>query len=235
MDIKTHEFILATYAKQIKALNDLLFECKKLLPNNDLSFMRFGGGTALAIYHFQHRKSFDIDLFVADPQILNFLSPKHWLEDSHSFNTAKYIALANHIRLLTKENIKIDLLVSQDFIGNVIIDDSRAFFHEKIYVESLEDILAKKIVYRKDQNKSRDLIDLGVALHHDRLIFDKLLSSEAVTLQDLCDLHGALKRLDIQRYLDEIDLVEPIESYLDVAKNAPIKIKEVLGNILSQI
>ena len=117
----------------------------------------------------------------------------------------------------------------------MIIDDSRAFFHEKIYVESLEDILAKKIVYRKDQNKSRDLIDLGVALHHDRLIFDKLLSSEAVTLQDLCDLHGALKRLDIQRYLDEIDLVEPIESYLDVAKNAPIKIKEVLGNILSQI
>ena len=126
-------------------------------------------------------------------------------------------------------------MVSQDFIGNVIIDDSRAFFHEKIYVESLEDILAKKIVYRKDQNKSRDLIDLGVALHHDRLIFDKLLSSEAVTLQDLCDLHGALKRLDIQRYLDEIDLVEPIESYLDVAKNAPIEIKEVLGNILSRI
>lgn len=126
-------------------------------------------------------------------------------------------------------------MVSQDFIGNVIIDDDIAFFHEKIYVESLEDILAKKIVYRKEQNKSRDIIDLGVALHHDRLIFDKLLSSEAVTLQDLCDLHGALKRLDIQRYLDEIDLVGPIESYLDVAKNAPIKIKEVLGNILSRI
>ena len=67
MQTKTHAFILATYAKQIKALNDLIQECKVLLPNNDLSLIRFGGGTALAIYHFQHRKSFDIDLFVTDP------------------------------------------------------------------------------------------------------------------------------------------------------------------------
>jgi len=28
MDIKTHSFILETYAKQIKARNDLISECK---------------------------------------------------------------------------------------------------------------------------------------------------------------------------------------------------------------
>lgn len=231
MDTKTNTFILKTYAKQIKALNDLISECKKLLPNHDLSLIRFGGGTALAMYHFQHRKSFDIDLFVTDPQILNYLSPKHWIEDSRSFNTAKYIDLANHIRLLTKENIKIDILVSQDFVGHAIIDDSHTFFHENIYVESLEDILAKKIVYRKDQNKSRDIIDLSVALYHDASIFEKLLNSESVTLQDLRDLHDALSRLDTQKYLDEIDLVEPIESYVDVAKNAPDAIKKVLKDL----
>lgn len=231
MDTKTHQFILATYAKQIKALNDLIHECKKLLPNNDLSFMRFGGGTALAIYHFQHRKSFDIDLFVTDPQILGYLSPKHWLEDSHLFNTAKYIDLANHIRLLTKENIKIDILVSQDFISHAIIDDSKVFFSENIYVESLEDILAKKIVYRKDQNKSRDIIDLGVALYHDAFIFEKLLNSEAITRQDLHDLNEALKRLDMQRYLDEIDLVAPVEAYLEVAKSAPESLRSAFSSI----
>ncbi len=231
MDTKTHAFILETYAKQIKALNDLISECKKLLPNNDLSFIRFGGGTALAIYHFQHRKSFDIDLFVTDPQILNYLSPKHWLEDSRLFNTAKYIDLANHIRLLTKENIKIDILVSQDFIGHAVIDDSHTFFHENIYVESLEDILAKKIIYRKDQNKSRDIIDLSVALYHDATIFEKLLNSEAVAIQDLHDLHDALVKLDTQKYLDEIDLVAPREFYVNIAKNAPKSIKQVLGKI----
>lgn len=228
MDTKTNRFILETYTKQIKALNDLVHECKKLLPNNDLSFMRFGGGTALAIYHFQHRKSFDIDLFVTDPQILNYLSPKHWIDDSSTFNTAKYMDLANHIRLLTKENIKIDILVSQDFISHPIIDNTQAFFHETIYVESLEDILAKKIVYRKDQNKSRDIIDLSVALYHDEFIFEKLLKYEAVTLQDLSDLHDALLRLDYQKYLDEIDLVEPVKFYLDAVKNAPNAITTVL-------
>lgn len=232
MDTKTHQFILETYTKQIKALNDLVGECKRLLPNNDLSFLRFGGGTALAIYYFQHRKSFDIDLFVTDPQLLNYLSPKHWIDDSSTFNTAKYIDLANHIRLLTKENIKIDILVSQDFISHPIIDNSQAFFDETIYVESLEDILAKKIVYRKDQNKSRDIIDLSVALYHDEFIFEKLLKYEAVSLQDLRDLHNALQRLDCQRYLDEIDLVEPIQYYLEVAKNAPNTIMQGLKKYL---
>ena len=232
MNTKRNTFILETYAKQIKALNDLISECKKLLPNNDLSFIRFGGGTALAIYYFQHRKSFDIDLFVTDLQILGYLSPTHWLEDSRLFNTAKYIDLANHIRLLTKENIKIDILVSQDFIGHAIIDNSHAFFHESIYIESLEDILAKKIVYRKDQNKSRDIIDLGVALYHDASIFEKLLNSSAVTLQDLRDLHDALTRLDTQKYLDEIDLVEPVEFYLDISKNAPASIKHAINKTL---
>ena len=228
MHTKRHAFILTTYAKQIKALNDLIHECKILLLNNDLSLIRFGGGTALAIYHFQHRKSFDIDVFVTDPQLLNYLSPKHWLEDSPLFNTVKYIDLTNHIRLLTKKNIKIDILVAQDFLGNPIVDSSKAFFHEDIYIESLEDILAKKIVYRKEQNKSRDIIDLGVALFHDPFIFEKLLQSEAVTLQDLHDLNTALTKLDIQRYLDEIDLVEPVDYYVEVAKKAPTSIQAAL-------
>jgi len=162
---------------------------------------------------------------------LNYLSPKHWLEDSPLFNTVKYIDLANHIRLLTKENIKIDILVAQDFLGHPIIDSSKAFFHEDIYIESLEDILAKKIVYRKEQNKSRDIIDLGVALFHDPFIFEKLLHSEAVTLQDLHDLSTALTRLGIQRYLDEIDLVEPVDYYVEIAKKAPKSIQVAIESI----
>ncbi|MDY0120565.1 MAG: hypothetical protein RBR54_01375 [Sulfurimonas sp.] len=31
------------------------------------------------MYYFQHRLSFDIDLFVTDVQILNYLSPKHFI------------------------------------------------------------------------------------------------------------------------------------------------------------
>jgi len=77
------------------------------------------------------------------------------------------------------------------------------------------------------------IIDLSVALYHDASIFEKLLNSEAVTLQDLRDLHDALSRLDTQKYLDEIDLVEPIKFYVNVAKNAPKSIKEALENILN--
>ena len=62
------------------------------------------------------------------------------------------------------------------------------------------------------------------------MIFEKLLHSEAVSFQDLSDLQDALKRLDMQRYLNEIDLVEPIEFYRDVAKNAPMSLRLALEN-----
>ena len=64
--IKNIEFIKEHYSEQIDALNHFIEDAYQFLPNQDHSLIRFGGGTALAIYYFQHRLSFDIDLFVTD-------------------------------------------------------------------------------------------------------------------------------------------------------------------------
>lgn len=58
------DFIEEHYKEQIIAL-DLFFKESgaKHIPSSKIIF---GGGTALAIYYFQHRLSFDIDLFVSD-------------------------------------------------------------------------------------------------------------------------------------------------------------------------
>jgi len=84
--LKDIPFIKKNYADQIGALNQFIADVYPCLPNSDGKHIRFGGGTALAIYYFQHRLSFDIDLFVTDPQVMNYLSPKHWLEDTTLFN-----------------------------------------------------------------------------------------------------------------------------------------------------
>ncbi|WP_428738841.1 nucleotidyl transferase AbiEii/AbiGii toxin family protein [Sulfurimonas sp.] len=78
--MKNIEFIQEHYSEQIYALNCFIEDAYSFLPNQDYSTIRFGGGTALAIYYFQHRLSFDIDLFVTDVQILNYLSPKHYCQ-----------------------------------------------------------------------------------------------------------------------------------------------------------
>lgn len=64
--IKNVEFVKKHYSEQIDALNGFIKDAFAYLPNQDNSLIRFGGGTALAIYYFQHRLSFDIDLFVTE-------------------------------------------------------------------------------------------------------------------------------------------------------------------------
>jgi predicted nucleotidyltransferase component of viral defense system len=210
------------FKDQITALNHFLDECVNLLPNQDLSTIRFGGGTALAIYYFQHRKSYDIDIFAIDAQVLDCVRPRFWLEESLYFKSNDYIEdLNHHIRFMTKENIKVDVLVAQDFISKPLIDTSKKLFKYDVYVESIEDILAKKIVHRGSQNKSRDIADIAVALHNDIDIFKKLLEKGAINENDVKMLSNALKSLNTLEYQYDIIATEPAKKYKDIIVNAP--------------
>lgn len=222
MIIKNIEFLQEHYDEQIHALNSFIKDVYSYLPHKDHSLIRFGGGTALAIYYFQHRLSFDIDLFVTDVQILNYLSPKHWIEETDNFNSSKYIDLSNHIRVLEKKNnIKVDVLVSQGASSDYLLDDSRALFCETVYVESIEDIIAKKIVYRRNDNLTRDIIDIAIAINHANNILEKLFISQKINKDDIQDLYNSLKRLDRVTFDEEIEIVAPFEKYINDAKNAP--------------
>ena len=68
-------------------------------------------GTAPALFHFQHRMSYDIDIFVNDSQYFAFLSPKRFIEDSEFFQ-ADYTELAHHISLTMINGIKADFLLA---------------------------------------------------------------------------------------------------------------------------
>ena len=226
------EFIKEHYIDQIETLNDFIKDAYPNLPNQDSSRIRFGGGTALAIYYFQHRLSFDVDLFVQDPQIMNYLSPKHWLEDSSTFGDETYIDFANHIRVLSAKNkIKLDVLVSQDNLANCLVDDSNNLFNATVHVESIEDIIAKKIVHRRKGNFTRDIIDIAIAIEKENIL-EKLLKIKAITKQDINELNSALDTLDKNKYNYELEIVKPFEKYLKTARNAPIFIQKECNRIL---
>ncbi|QOY53001.1 nucleotidyl transferase AbiEii/AbiGii toxin family protein [Candidatus Sulfurimonas baltica] len=220
------EFVKEHYSDQINALNGFIRDAYPYLPDKNNSLIRFGGGTALAIYYFQHRLSFDIDLFVTDVQVLNYLSPKHWIEETSIFNGDKYIDLSNHIRVLFRENnIKVDVLVSQDNIADCLVDDSNSLFSSTVYVESIEDIIAKKIVYRRNDNLTRDIIDIAIAIKYADNILKNLYDKEHITLNDVSELYESLMALDTKIFHEEIEIVKPFEKYMDVATDAPEIIK----------
>ncbi len=222
------EFIKESYQDQITAL-ELFFKdaFAKTLPKD---IIKFGGGTALSIYYFQHRLSFDIDLFLIDQQYLSYFSPKHWIEDTSNFNGSQYIDIHNHIGVVSANNIKVDILVDSSS-DTVLIDDTKTVFPFDIRVESIEDILAKKIVFRKKDNKARDIFDIAVAIQNDENILHNLLKNKRVTDEDLQIFQTALESINMQKYKTTIDLIEPINEYLSLADEAPDFILSSLKNL----
>ena len=231
--MKNIEFLHEHYQDQIKALNHFMADTYAFLPHKDCSLIRFGGGTALAIYYYQHRLSFDIDLFVTDMQVLNYLSPKHWIDETNNFNNNTYIDLSHHIRVLEKKNnIKIDILVSQSSTSNYLVDDSKKLFNETIYVESIEDIIAKKIVYRRNDNLTRDIIDIAISINKKEDFLENMLVSGLINHKDIHELYDSLSHLDKKTFDDELEIVAPFETYLDDTKNAPDIIKQACRQYL---
>ena len=223
-------FIHENYYEQIKAL-ELFFTdaCPSIIDKN---VIKFGGGTALSIYYFQHRLSFDIDLFLIDQQYLSYFSPKHWIEDANNSDDRHYIDTHNHIGVVSANNIKVDILVDSSS-DSKLIDASKDIFSFDIRVESIEDILAKKIVFRKKDNKARDIFDIAVAISKDDNIIDNLLSNERITSEDLKIFLNALESINMQKYKIEINLVEPIGEYIALASKAPQFIIEHIKNLVN--
>lgn len=215
-----NEFVKMHYADQIQALTWLIEERFHRLPLESQKLLRFGGGTALAMYYFQHRLSFDVDLFATDQQVLDFFRPKIWLDESRYFNTDEYIDEHNHVGFLSHNNIRVDILASSSYQDGYI-DQTKNYFPINIVVESIEDIIAKKIVFRNKLNKTRDIIDIAIALEHDQELFSQLISKEFVNREHLSVLAHSIEGLEKSKFEMEIEIVAPFEKYIQIAQNAP--------------
>ncbi len=114
---------LSRFQKQIRAFQIAYHDVLCKIPAQAWSW---GGGTVLAIYHFRHRISFDIDIFVPDPQYFAFLSPKWFMEDTENFSY-DYQELAHHIRVTTLERFfGLNMILIQQY---QCLDDFRVFTH----------------------------------------------------------------------------------------------------------
>lgn len=232
IDTKTINFIKENYSEQIEALIQfypiISSAVKAGIPKDSI---KFGGGTALAMYYFQHRLSFDIDLFLLDQQYLSFFSPKLWIDDFSSFSNSEYTDKYNHIGVVTTTDIKLDILIDTN-LTNKYIDDSKLIFPFDVYVETIEDIISKKIVFRKKDNKTRDIFHIAVAISKNEDLLSNLLTLNKIELQDLIDLNEALKKLNIDKYNSQIKIIEPIKEYEELSKNAPKILIEELKKII---
>ena len=123
---------------------------------------RLGGGTVL-MFRFDHRISKAIDIFTHDAQALSYLTPR--LNETVERIVDEYQEHANFVKLNVPDG-EIDVIVAAD----VLLGETRdvlTFEDRIISLDTTAEILAKKLLYRADGFKARDVFDLATVLEHE--------------------------------------------------------------------
>lgn len=127
-------------------------------------FYTFGGGTVLML-RYQHRLSKDIDIFVADPQSLGFITPR--LSDvADEMCKSQYVESANFVKLQFDEG-EIDFVASPNLLSAPDAFEEWDLFGHRVRVETAAEIVAKKIFHRGDKTTARDLFDLAMVIERE--------------------------------------------------------------------
>lgn len=123
----------------------------------------FGCGTVLALRH-AHRVSRDIDVFVPDPQYLGYLTPR--LSDVAAEGDPDYEEGAEFLKLRYPEG-EVDFVVA-GVLTHPGTECARVNGRQ-VNLETDVEIVAKKLFFRGNRFKARDLFDLAMVLEKDEL------------------------------------------------------------------
>jgi predicted nucleotidyltransferase component of viral defense system len=131
----------------------------------------FGGGTALMLY-FNHRNSFDIDIFLHDVNLIGCLTPRL------NSKTAKYISdyteASNFLKLNYPEG-EIDFILAP-FLTSTPWKTLKVQGLQ-VRVETPVEIIIKKLFYRAELLKARDIFDTVIVFCNER---DQLLNESKI-------------------------------------------------------
>ncbi len=148
-----------------------------------------GGGTVL-MFHYAHRRSKDIDIFVPDPQFLGYLNPR--LGGPAENLTNDYTDAATFVKLLLSLG-EIDFVAAPPLTQTPF--ELHAVLGRHILLESPVEIVAKKLWFRGDRATPRDLLDLAQVITHqraallaERTIFAKNIQCFVEQCQTRCNI-----------------------------------------------
>lgn len=181
----------------------------------------WGGGTRLAQLY-DHRVSYDIDIFITDVQALLWLSPR--VNDAAARLTDDYVESSESVKLSTSRG---DI----DFIAAPVLTSPGALPIEiggrAIDAQTAEEVLAKKLQFRGHSLAVRDVFDLAVMLRVDRGAVDAALN--ACSPRALAQATARL-RLMLPSLTDQLEQsVRPKPRFERLITEAPLILEQWLG------
>ena len=177
------------FADQTQLLDIALQICEDYRANE----FSFGGGTLLSVAYYQHRMSYDIDIFTEDFSFIQNLIDNQQLIaqslgiDNHSIEaspSAITFILSSHVA-----GLKLDFVYSEP-ITNKPYSYMDVLGQKNIKVQTPEEIISRKIKYR-DILTVRDFVDFTYVQKHHNMM--KELQKQTIV------------NVDIERYIDIVE------------------------------
>jgi hypothetical protein len=174
----------------------------------------FGGATAMML-QIDHRESHDVDFFLHDPQLLAFLDP-----GKHDFNLeippSDYTGDGNSFLKLVFADIgQIDFIIAQPKTAEPVTE--RVIEGETTLLETVPEIITKKIVYRGSAIQPRDIFDIAAASEKYADALVAALSSYTSALDEAIKSLELLNSEFVKNAIAELDIRERFRPLADTA------------------
>jgi predicted nucleotidyltransferase component of viral defense system len=182
---------------------DLLRIAYKIVENANIKDWTFGGGTALSTYY-NHRRSKDVDIFLTNVQVITYLSPRL---NAFSQRFAKEYSEQSNFLKLYFHYAEIDFIAAPHLTKNCFTLKTVSDDLPEIRVETAEEICIKKLFYRAETLKIRDIFDIAAVIRDD----EKKLLNHIEVFKGKTDILSARFALAKSRYYDEVDKLDILD------------------------
>lgn len=206
---------------------ELLLQAYKLMDDikangTPIPKWSMGGGTVL-MFHYLHRMSKDIDIFIPDPQFLGYVNPR--LGGPAEDITTEYSDGTEYVKLFLPAG-EIDFVASSTLTENPF--DEHEVLGRRIQLETPIEIVAKKLWHRGTRATARDLLDLAIVIEHhysDILNHHEIFSKNIEVFAKQCESRKSI----MQAVFSELEKINSNLSF-DECLERTIKLKEDLLN-----
>ncbi len=189
----------------------------------------FGGGTALML-QINHRESFDIDIFIDDPQVLPYLNPAtqgYTLQ----VNPDEYVSDGTRALKIVFANIgEIDFICAPSLTSD---PTSRVTVRGiEVDLEKPGEILAKKVHYRGASLQPRDMFDIACIAKAcgDGYVIEALLPCKNKAAAAL----AVAERMDSRLASTVMGKLQSKVGYADISKTAQATTISLLREVCDQ-
>ncbi|HEY5067563.1 MAG TPA: nucleotidyl transferase AbiEii/AbiGii toxin family protein [Xanthobacteraceae bacterium] len=182
----------------------------------------FGGGTAIML-QIDHRESHDVDIFLPDPQLLPYLDPR-----THDFTfeiePTDYAGDgARSLKLVFEHIGEIDFIVAGSLTSNPAT--STTVEGEIVQLETIPEIITKKIYHRGASIQPRDIFDIAAGGNADA---NSIISELKSYKDEVSKTLAAINKLNPTFVNQGIADLAIKPKYEAIAKTAIERAKEIL-------